>query len=175
MDRRAIIKNLGFASGVTFLSPTLFIGCKSENYELQSLTDSEFTVLNELSDVILPDTKKSPGAKTARVANFIDSYIFHCYTEPNKSNFQKQLVSLDGFSKSRFNTSFTNLSNEQKRELVSIAETEMNIDYLACKKLILFGYYTSEVGMTQSLRYVAVPGKFDGDILYKAGDKAWTI
>jgi len=41
------------------------------------------------------------------------------------------------------------------------------------KELTLWGYFTSEVGATKALRYVAVPGRYEGCIPYKKGDKAW--
>ena len=41
------------------------------------------------------------------------------------------------------------------------------------KELTLLGYFTSEIGSTQARRYAAVPGRFDGCIPYKKGDKAW--
>lgn len=41
------------------------------------------------------------------------------------------------------------------------------------KQLTLWGYFTSEPGATKALRYVAVPGRFEGCIPYKKGDKAW--
>lgn len=41
------------------------------------------------------------------------------------------------------------------------------------KQLTLLGYFTSQVGMTQALRYNPVPGRYDGCIPYKKGDKAW--
>jgi hypothetical protein len=41
------------------------------------------------------------------------------------------------------------------------------------KQLTLFGYFTSKEGATQALRYKAVPGKYEGCIDYKKGDKAW--
>lgn len=41
------------------------------------------------------------------------------------------------------------------------------------KQLTLWGYFTSKPGATQALRYVAVPGKYEGCIPYKKGDKAW--
>jgi hypothetical protein len=41
------------------------------------------------------------------------------------------------------------------------------------KQLTLWGYFTSEVGATKALRYVAVPGRYEGCIPYKKGDKAW--
>ena len=41
------------------------------------------------------------------------------------------------------------------------------------KQLTLLGYFSSEIGATQALRYVAVPGRYEGCIPYKKGDKAW--
>jgi hypothetical protein len=41
------------------------------------------------------------------------------------------------------------------------------------KQLTLLGYFTSKPGATQALRYVAVPGHYEGTIPYKKGDKAW--
>ena len=41
------------------------------------------------------------------------------------------------------------------------------------KQLTLWGYFSSEIGATQALRYVAIPGKYEGCIPYKKGDKAW--
>ena len=43
------------------------------------------------------------------------------------------------------------------------------------KQLTVWGYFTSEPGATKALRYVAVPGKYEGCIPYKKGDKAWAL
>ena len=41
------------------------------------------------------------------------------------------------------------------------------------KQLTLLGYYTSEAGCTQAMRYVERPGSYNGDLPYKKGDKAF--
>ena len=41
------------------------------------------------------------------------------------------------------------------------------------KELALLGYFTSEVGCTQALRYVESPGRFDPCIPYAPGEPAW--
>ncbi len=41
------------------------------------------------------------------------------------------------------------------------------------KELALLGYFTSEIGCTQALRYVETPGRFDPVVDYHPGDKAW--
>lgn len=41
------------------------------------------------------------------------------------------------------------------------------------KELAMLGYFTSEIGMTQALRYVETPGRYDPSVAYHPGDKAW--
>ncbi|WP_460914144.1 gluconate 2-dehydrogenase subunit 3 family protein [Spirosoma areae] len=47
--------------------------------------------------------------------------------------------------------------------------------YTILKDLTLTGYFTSEIGATQALEYVAVPGRYDGCVPLKPGQKAWAI
>ena len=41
------------------------------------------------------------------------------------------------------------------------------------KELTLVGYYTSEVGATQELRYERAPGRYDGCMPYEDLGRAW--
>ena len=41
------------------------------------------------------------------------------------------------------------------------------------KQLTLWGFFSSETGMTQTLRHIPVPGRFDGNAPYTKGEKAW--
>ena len=41
------------------------------------------------------------------------------------------------------------------------------------KELTLLGYYTSQVGATKELRYVQVPGRFDGCVPFTTIGRAW--
>jgi len=41
------------------------------------------------------------------------------------------------------------------------------------RQMTLTGYFNSELGLTKALRYVKIPGKYDGDYPYKKGDKAF--
>lgn len=42
------------------------------------------------------------------------------------------------------------------------------------KQLTLLGFFTSKPGATEALRHVAVPGRYDGNLAYKKGDRAWS-
>ncbi len=41
------------------------------------------------------------------------------------------------------------------------------------KELALLGYFTSEIGYTQAMRYVESPGRFDPCVPYKPGERSW--
>ena len=65
------------------------------------------------------------------------------------------------------------LDKEQKDYMKNKKETDPSHYFRMMKELTLLGYFTSEIGCTQARRYVEVPGRFDGCVPYKAGDKAW--
>lgn len=46
--------------------------------------------------------------------------------------------------------------------------------WLAIKRLILLGYYTSETGGSKELQYVHVPGRYDPDLPLKPTDRAFS-
>src|SRR5215210_4886903 len=52
-------------------------------------------------------------------------------------------------------------------------QTMPNHYFQQLKQLAIFGYFTSEKGRTEGLRYVPVPGKYQGVTDYKKGDKAF--
>lgn len=41
------------------------------------------------------------------------------------------------------------------------------------KQLTITGFFTSKPGSTKALRFMPVPGRYDGDFPYKKGEKAW--
>ena len=46
--------------------------------------------------------------------------------------------------------------------------------YTLIKQLTLWGYFSSKPGVTQALRHVPVPGRYDGNYAYKKGDRAFS-
>jgi hypothetical protein len=43
------------------------------------------------------------------------------------------------------------------------------------RELTLLGYFTSEIGASQALVYVPVPGRYEGTTTLKPGQKAWAM
>ena len=66
------------------------------------------------------------------------------------------------------------LTAEQRHKREANKADEDSPHYFAMmKQLTLWGYFTSEPGATKALRYVPVPGRYEGCIPYKKGDRAW--
>jgi hypothetical protein len=111
--------------------------------------------------------------------------VTDCYEEKDQQIFSEGLNKIDTASKSKYSKSFievtpeerTALFNEINKELKTYNEQKKEGDpnhyFAMMKQLTLLGYFTSEIGATQALRYVAVPGKYEGCIPYKKGDRAW--
>jgi hypothetical protein len=94
-------------------------------------------------------------------------------------------VSGDPASRDRYGNDFLSASPQQRLELLQALDAEQ-LHYMQnrrdgqpahyfrmMKELTLLGYFTSQIGCTQALRYVETPGRYDPCVPYKAGDRAW--
>jgi hypothetical protein len=65
----------------------------------------------------------------------------------------------------------TSLDKEAKEYMKNKKKEDPNHYFQMMKQLTLLGYFTSKPGLQQYFNYQAVPGKFDGAVPYKKGDK----
>ena len=56
---------------------------------------------------------------------------------------------------------------------VAITEASPAHYFRMMKELALLGYFTSEIGYNQAMRYVETPGRFDPCVPYTPGEPAW--
>lgn len=187
MNRREALNRVALLIGGTVIGGHLFLeGCtRPATKTVEGLfQDSQIDFLGSVAEVILPKTA-TPGAKEAGVGAFMPVMVRDCYTDVDQKIFVEGLDKLGESSKKKFSKTFQELSFEQQTELIVEIDKEAN-EYHANKKpedpkhyfkmikeLTLLGFFTSELGATKALRYNPIPGKFDGDIPYKKGDRAW--
>lgn len=186
MNRREAITRVSLILGGTIIGADLFIsGCKSENKDLQNhLQADSVPLLNEIAETILPETS-TPGAKAANVGGFMLGMVNDCYTPVDRTIFINGLTTLDAKSKAQYGEPFMKAGVKQRQELLTALDLEQKADtksnkapahyFRMMKELTLLGYFTSEIGCTKALRYVAIPGKYIGCIPYKKGEKAWAL
>ena len=82
----------------------------------------------------------------------------------------------EGRKKSDAFISGTNQQNAPEAKInpaTQIASEPPNKYFRMMKELALLGYFTSEVGATQALRYVESPGRYDPCVPYNPGDRDW--
>jgi hypothetical protein len=188
MNRRDAINRVGLLLGGTIIGADLFLsGCKSNTGKVSDLFAKDHVAfMNEIADTILPPTK-TPGAKAANVGQFMAVIVQDCYTPADQEIFMKGLDKVNEASQDKFSKKFMDGSPKQRTEVLTDLDKEQK-EYTQTKKkedphhyfrmmkeLTLLGYFTSEVGCTSALRYLPVPGRYDGNMAYKKGDRAWAL
>jgi hypothetical protein len=64
------------------------------------------------------------------------------------------------------------IDNEQKEYTRNKNEEDPAHYFRMMKELTLYGYFTSQPGVTKAKRYMPVPGKYIGCVDYHKGEKA---
>ncbi len=191
MNRREAISAVSFLVGGTVIGAQTFLaGCSSKPSGPSAtglLTNDQISFMNEVGETILPTTPSSPGAKDAKVGEFMDIMLKDCYSPADQKIFIDGITALDNASRSKYDKSFVKLKPEEKHELLLSIDGEAskyknskkpedpeNHYYAMMKQLTLLGYFTSEIGATKALSHVAVPGHYEACVPLKPGQKAWS-
>jgi hypothetical protein len=188
MERRDLLKMIFAATGAAMVGlPALAHGQAPAAGTKPLFSAAEVGLLDEIAETILPRTK-TPGAKDAGVGQFMARFVTDCYTPREQATFRAGLADIDKRAGGRF-VSLTpeartellrTLDAEARKHLVRVTDTgtpkalaAMPHAFTMIKQLTLFSFFTSKVGATEVLRYVAVPGRYDGDLAYVPGTPAW--
>lgn len=186
MNRREALSSVALLLGGTILGAEAFLtGCKTKSDAGLVFSPGDISFMDEVAETILPTTTGSPGAKAAKVGDFMSVIVHDCYEEKDQKIFFDGIKKLDEASKAKNSKTFLDSNEQERHDLLVALDTEQkeyqknkktdqpNHYFRMMKELTLWGYFSSEVGATKALRYVAVPGKYEGCIDYKKGDKAW--
>ena len=188
VSRRDAIKQLAFACGLAlsanslsalaagFIPPTDFSRRKKT-----LLSADQLALVRELGEIIIPTTD-TPGAIAAGVHDFINHFAVYCANATEQQALLSGLKRIDDSAQARFGTSFLTASNPQQIQLLTNME-QASDGFTAAdrqffkqlKALVTFGYYTSEIGATQELAYLAIPGGYKGNFKFKDVGKAWAL
>lgn len=103
------------------------------------------------------------------------------FMQLSKEQRHQLLVKLDAEAKlnnvqlqSNDSTNVTTKKKADEKEHAKVATVAALPHYFTLlKQLTLFVFFTSKVGATEVLRYSAIPGKYEGKLPYKKGDRAW--
>jgi hypothetical protein len=191
MNRRDALRAVGLIMGGSVLGAELFLtGCSNRQDEQQVnslFTDSDVALMDEIGETIIPETT-TPGAKAVGIGNFMAMMVLDVYTEQDQEAFQDGLKSIRNDFDKQYGHSFMEGTPEERQQFLGKLNEGLYIQtdadkqddkptpyFRMLKELTLLGYFSSEIGSTQALRYIETPGRYDACIPYKKGDRAWAV
>jgi len=139
-----------------------------------AVSPEQTALLAELADVIIPTTD-TPGAKAAGVEAFIVRVMRDCYVLEEQKTFYDGVAKIDEAGQKAHGKPFAELAPQEKIDLVREAVGNDKAFFKRLRELTVTGYFISEIGATQALEYLPVPGRFEGDVPMQPGQKAWAI
>lgn len=188
MERRELLKMIAAATGAAMIgAPASAFAQRPAPGGASAFSATDVALLDEVADTILPRTR-TPGAKDAGAGAFIAQYVTDCYTPENQAILRAGLADLDRRGGQRFialtretrTALLRTLDAEARTQLATTAKDggaqrgPLKAHYFTMlKQLAIFSFFTSRPGATEALQYVAVPGRYDGDLAYTPGTPAW--
>lgn len=158
-----IVGKLAFpAKNKAILTPTLLGTLTSTSaYQPKFFNRHQMLTLAELGETIIPSDEHSPGAKAARVEEYMDDIIADAATEQkDRDLWSHGLLAVDGLSQQKFQKEFRSLTPQQmQRVLAGIARNEEHPVSLeehffnAVKAATVDGYYNSAIGIHSEIGY----------------------
>lgn len=176
INRREVLMRLSAVLGVAFTEPLMagVMGKKTYSGPVVAPTAVQEALVAEIADVIIPTTS-TPGAKAAGAHHFIIRVIRDCYQQKDQEEFYAGVNRIAQKAKSQFNKEFADLTDTQKKQLVQDAADHDKAFFGHMKSLTVTGYFTSEIGATQALDYLPIPGRFEGSYPLKPDQKTWAL
>lgn len=195
IDRRQL---LGAALLTAVLvGPPLTLAHRPGTPESGEASDEQIAMLRRVSDVVIPRTD-TPGASDVGVPEFVALALSHGLegtrgpagdstpaVPPERALTRPQagLQLLDWLADALASYGVLHAATAPGPQVAAavgriddaaFAPAGADSPWHKIKSLILLGYYTSQAGATQELRYELVPGRWDPDLPAGPHDRAWS-
>jgi hypothetical protein len=187
MHRRELFRLLGAGAVLPAIPADLFALLRSvqpgEGYALRSLDAHQNATVVAMIDLMIPETD-TPGAKGARVNEFIDLILTEWAIPEEKQHFLEGLVGIDKQSSDLYGKDFVDASAAQQGALlrsiddlamanrrrparhgntVPAADAQLQGPFwVVFKSITIHGYYTSQVAFEKELKLTIIPGSQHG-------------
>lgn len=134
MDRRELLKMIAAATGGVVIGGEFFLaGCKNpEAGPAKEFTANDIAFFDEVAETIFPKTS-TPGAKEAKVGQFMVVMVNDCYTEENQNAFREGQAAINAACKKMHGHDFMNASPEHRKEVLLSLDKDVK-DYGAKRK-----------------------------------------
>jgi hypothetical protein len=131
----------------------------AEAYRYLYFRSKQLGTLEALTEIIIPADEHSPGAKEARVVEYIDTIVADA-PESVKRQWDIGLVLANNMAQNSFGKPYRECSAPEQIAIMSeFAGVENGRDtpeekfFMMLKRATIDGYYTSKIGIHQDLQY----------------------
>jgi hypothetical protein len=141
-------------------------------------TQKQMQVLRDICDTILPETDTKSAAQVD-CHGFVDHQLVQCHNSGQQQKCINAVELVANNAQSHYKKAFTDLDAKQRTkvlkdiEALKTANSDEKGQFKFLKSLIVFGYFTSEEGVTKALSFQPFPGGFKGSIPVNAETKSW--
>jgi len=188
MNRRDILKQSALFAGAALSAGTIATvvsGCQTDTVSSVAgnagLSTDQLTLVSEIAERIIPRTD-TPGAKDAGVGEFINRAVKNTFSSEESTSFLEGLGLFSKLAKEKFNTDFADLEGAQMDDILTTVVSDFKSMepgsqhiWPAIKGMVLSGFFNSEVGAKEVLKYDAIPGEWIGCIDYSEVGGLWAM
>ena len=184
MNRREALSATAALMGTAIIGSQAFLsGCTRTENRVADFNADVLALLDEIGETILPASASSPGAKESRIGEFMKVMVTDCYSPSEREKFLAGLSVVQKVAKEKYGSAFIELTEKEKTDLLLAFDQEARAAVKAdgdsghfftmLNQLTLWGFFSSEAGATRALRFVPIPGRYEGCIPYIEGEGAW--
>ena len=142
------------------------------------MTDDQRALTAAVSERIIPTTD-TPGAIAAEVPAFIEMMLSEWYWQGERDMVMSGLSAIDAAAQKSHGKPFAAVTPEQQDAILTLAQAQTlpgapadSFEHL--RQLVIFGYYSSEIGCTVERVYLPVPGRYDGAYPYSKVNRVFS-
>ncbi len=180
IDRRTTLASLGAMFGTALFAPIARAATAAQPLAgavgMPVFTVAQKAIVSALSERVLPTTD-TPGAIAAGVPAFIEQLLGEWGLPGDVAPVAAGLAALDARSRLDYGVGAADASAVQQDALLTLAMNKALLGvegfFDIFRQLVVTGYYTSEIGITQEREYLPVPGSYDGAYPVAKVEKMW--
>lgn len=154
------------------------------------LNEKQRAIIAAMAEVVIPRTD-TPGAIDAGVPRFIELMVADWFNDEERAIFEAGLADMEERIPAQYGASFDKLDADQQLEVMEALEeaagdspwyefANVMRQFISdapficqVKELTVWGFFSSEVGSKQVLRYNPMPMHFDGEIPLDPDESTW--
>lgn len=175
-ERRALLKRVAWVLGGAISAPTalaILQGCSAKEpvagaaFQPKFFKGTQSDIVTAIADVIIPKTETS-GALDAGVPAFIDSLMADVYPKDAQESFSAGITEFESAAAEGGKGFLDQDTTERAATLQRAIDAALTGEHaqkpfiLVARELTLVGFFSSKVGITENMDYVAVPTAYHG-------------